>query len=131
MLSKKALIKVSFTHLLKQDLLLKELRITRLLRLGICIFIESRYVLVYILYTRHYNPAIWIFLPQFWRPFLCFQGGFFHKILSLCMVSIQERFLIKSRLWWHAYGISVKEPNSCIPISLNTLVKQNQYLKPN
>ena len=38
MLSKKALIKVSFTHLLKQDLLLKELRITRLIRLIICFF---------------------------------------------------------------------------------------------
>ena len=29
----------------------------------------------------------------------------FLKILALCMVSIQERFLIKSRLWWCAYGI--------------------------
>ena len=44
MLSKKALIKVSFTHLLKQDLLLKELGITRLIRLGIWIFYRN-YVL--------------------------------------------------------------------------------------
>ena len=35
--------------------------------------------------------------------FFCFQGVFL-KILSSCMVSMQERFLIKSRLWWHTYG---------------------------
>ena len=43
MLSKKAVIKVSFTHLLKQDLLLKELRITRLIRLIICFFVDFFY----------------------------------------------------------------------------------------
>ena len=31
----------------------------------------------------------------------------FLKILALCMVSIQERFLIKSGLWWHAYCMSL------------------------
>ena len=30
--------------------------------------------------------------------------GFFLKILALCMVSIQERFQIKSGLWWRGYG---------------------------
>ena len=30
--------------------------------------------------------------------------NFFQKILPLCMVSIQERFVIKSGLWWRAYG---------------------------
>ena len=29
----------------------------------------------------------------------------FQKILSLCIVSIQERFQIKSGLWWRVYGI--------------------------
>ena len=38
------------------------------------------------------------FFTPFWRPFLCFQGGF-SKILSLCRVSIQEWSLHKSRLW--------------------------------
>ena len=28
----------------------------------------------------------------------------FSNFFALCTVSIQERFLIKSRLWWHAYG---------------------------
>jgi hypothetical protein len=34
-----------------------------------------------------------------------FSRGFFLKILALCMVSIQERLLIKSGLCWCAYGI--------------------------
>ena len=60
----------------------------------------------YISYARHQNPQIVHALPHFWSPFLCFQGGL--EILSLCMVSIQERFLIKSGLWWRAYGNSKK-----------------------
>ena len=56
-------------------------------------------------YMRHYNPRFVYFLPRLWRPFLCFQGGAFQKILSLYIFSIQERFLIKSGLWWRAYGI--------------------------
>ena len=43
-------------------------------------------------YAYHYNLWLVYFLLHFWRPFLCFQGVFFHKILSLCMVSIQKRF---------------------------------------
>ena len=38
-------------------------------------------------------------------PISLFLRRFFQKSLPLCMVSIQERFVIKSRLWWHAYGI--------------------------
>ena len=34
-----------------------------------------------------------------------FSRAFFLKILAWCMVSNQEQFLIKSRLWWPAYGI--------------------------
>ena len=37
-------------------------------------------------------------------PLFGVQKRFFLKILDLCMVSIQERFLIKSGLWWRAYG---------------------------
>ena len=28
----------------------------------------------------------------------------FQKFLTLCMVSIQERFIIKSKLWWPTHG---------------------------
>ena len=55
-------------------------------------------------YAPHYNPRFAYFLPTFRRQFL-FSRRFFRKILSLCMVNIQERFLIKSGLWWRAYGI--------------------------
>ena len=34
-----------------------------------------------------------------------FSRRFFEKILPFIMVSIQERFVIKSKLWWRAYGI--------------------------
>ena len=33
-----------------------------------------------------------------------FLRSFFCKILTLCMVSIQERFQVKSGLYWRAYG---------------------------
>ena len=32
----------------------------------------------------------------------------FRKILILCTVSIQERFIIKIGLWWHAYGMPIE-----------------------
>ena len=57
-------------------------------------------------YKRHYNLRLVYFSPTFWSPKTFFQWTFF-QILALCMVSIQEHFLIKSGLWWHAYGISI------------------------
>ena len=42
-----------------------------------------------------------------------FSRGFFLKIMALCMVSIQERFLIKSGLWWRVYG-TLKTSNNCL-----------------
>ena len=61
-----------------------------------------------------------------------FSMSFFQKILPLCMVSIQERFVIKSGLWWRAYGTYI--------FFSNTLLKQiyerwifvyvNQYVMP-
>ena len=43
-----------------------------------------------------------------YTPFLkaknVYLRSFFCKILTLCMVSIQEGFIIKSGLWWRAYG---------------------------
>ena len=59
----------------------------------------------YIPYERHYKPRFVYFLPTFWSPKTFFQGAFCLKILTLCMVSIQERFLINSGLWWPAYSI--------------------------
>ena len=41
--------------------------------------------------------GLYIFYPLF-EGQKRFLRGFFHKILALCMVSIQERFLIKSGL---------------------------------
>ena len=54
---------------------------------------------IWLLYARHYNPQLVYSLPNFWKVFLCFQGGFFKKfcpyvwlvfksILSLCMLSV-------------------------------------------
>jgi hypothetical protein len=40
-------------------------------------------------YTRHYNQRFVYFLPTFWKS-----KTFFHKILSLCMVSNQERVIV-------------------------------------
>ena len=44
------------------------------------------------------NPRFVYLLPHFWKPFPFLQGGFVQKILTLWMVSIQEWFVIKSRL---------------------------------
>ena len=48
--------------------------------------------------------GLYIHYPIFESNFFVFKE-FFWKILSLCMVSILERFLIKSRFWWRAYNI--------------------------
>ena len=55
-------------------------------------------------YTRHYNPRFVYFETTFWKSKTFFSWSFFQKILLLCKVSIQERFLIKSGLWWRSYG---------------------------
>ena len=48
-------------------------------------------------YARHYNPRFEYVYPLF-ESQKVFSRRFFQKILPLCMVSIQERFLIKSGL---------------------------------
>ena len=58
----------------------------------------------YLPYAHHYNPRLVLFYPIFEDNFFVFKG-FFQKILSSCMVSIQEQFLIKIGLWWRAYSI--------------------------
>ena len=47
--------------------------------------------------------GLYIF-THFLKSISFFSRSFFQKILLLCMVGIQEWFLIKSGLWWHAYG---------------------------
>ena len=55
-------------------------------------------------YVRHHNPRlVYYFKATFWKS-KKFLRGFFRKILALCMVSIQERFIIKNGLWWRTYG---------------------------
>ena len=46
-----------------------------------------------------------MFYPISKDHFFVFKGFSFQKILSLCMACIQERFLIKSSLWWRVNGI--------------------------
>ena len=48
----------------------------------------------YIPYALHYNPRIVYLLFTFWSPKTFFQGAFFLKFWPLCMVSIQEGFLM-------------------------------------
>ena len=45
-------------------------------------------------------------LHTFWRPKI-FLISFFHKILTLSTVSIQERFIIKSGLWCFEYNMLI------------------------
>ena len=47
--------------------------------------------------------GLYIFYPISQDHFFDFKE-IFQKILSLCMAYIQERLLIKSGLWWRAYG---------------------------
>ena len=53
-----------------------------------------------------------IFSSHFWRPFLCFQGIFFQKILFLCMGSIQERVMMARIPYVKGYTVS---KNGTIP----------------
>ena len=60
--------------------------------------------------NRYHTRAIitrgwYIFYPIFEDHFFVFKEFFFQKMLALCMVSTQERFVFKSGLWWRAYGI--------------------------
>ena len=50
------------------------------------------------------SATAWIFFTPFSKTISLFSRRFFQKILSLCMACIQERLVIKSGLWWRAYG---------------------------
>ena len=60
-----------------------------------------------ILWPSHNIWTLFATVCTFFTHFLevknVFSRRFFQKILPLCMVSILERFLIKSGLWWCAY----------------------------
>ena len=49
-------------------------------------------------YARHYKPRLVYFFTPFPNTIYVLWP------LVLCMACIQERLLIKSGLWWHAYG---------------------------
>ena len=49
-------------------------------------------------YVRHYKPRLVYFLTTFPKSIYVLWP------LALCMACIQERLLIKSGLWWRAYG---------------------------
>ena len=66
--------------------------------------LEKKYT-TYVLYPHHYNSRFVYFKATFWRSKTFFQGVFFQRTMPLCMVGTQKRFVIKSRLWWRAYGI--------------------------
>ena len=51
-------------------------------------------------YARHYKPRLVYFFTPFQKTIYVLW------LLALCMAYIQERLLIKSGLWWRAYGRS-------------------------
>ena len=57
----------------------------------------TQLTIISILYVHHYNPRLVHFLPHFEVHFIVFKA-FFQKILSLCLVSIPDRFVINSGL---------------------------------
>ena len=66
------------------------------------------------------SRGLYIFYPISKDHFFVFKEVFFQKILSLCIAYIQERLLIKSGLWWFAYGICyyIERDNKLIFICL-------------
>ena len=51
--------------------------------------------------------CLYIFYPVF-KTVSLFSRRFFQKISSLCMVSIQDRFVIRNLLWWRLYSRSTR-----------------------
>ena len=58
---------------------------------------------IHILYMCQCKSWLVYLLPHCWRLFFLIKEVF-SQVLSLCMVSIQEWFVIKSGLLWRAYG---------------------------
>ena len=51
-------------------------------------------------YAHHYNLQFVYFFTHFLKVKNVFSSSFFPQILPLCMVSIQQQFVIQSRLSW-------------------------------
>ena len=64
-----------------------------------------------------------------------FSRRFFQKIMPLCMVSIQEQFLIKSALWWRRIRYSEKATKFCeisiLLLSVSTVDKSEVQISQN
>ena len=76
------------------------------------------------------SRGLYIFNPISKDHFFLFKE-LFQKILSLCMACIQERLLIKSGLWWRAYGISSPHEREklCVKSSMKSLPFEKNQLK--
>ena len=46
----------------------------------------------YLLYSRHHNLRFVYFLPTFWGPFFCFQGGFFRQLCPYVWLVFKSGF---------------------------------------
>ena len=75
-------------------------------------------LLEYIPYTSHCNP----WLVYFGRPFFAFKEFFSENSV---LVSIQEGSIIKSGLWWSAYGSQFLE--YLVQFAQNTVPDQSLY----
>ena len=61
-------------------------------------FLSEMRVFMHNYHMRTIKAAACIFFTPFLKTISLFSTSFFQKILSLCIGSIQERFVIKSRL---------------------------------
>ena len=70
---------------------------------------------MYVPYARHYNPRFVYFLPHFSVRFII-KSGLYYRLFKYINIKQgklglksevynQERFQIKSGLWWRVYGI--------------------------
>ena len=77
------------------------------------------YINFQIPYNHHYNSVVCIFFASFFKTISLFSRRFFHKILSLCLFSIQERIMMACL--WYVNPISTRMGRLCPPIGLACL----------
>ena len=98
----------------------------------------------YMFLYQYYSPIVQTILVQYISYNTCaiitrglyifytislFSRTVFQKILALCVVRVEERFVIKSELWWRTYGICIKYKkfmNSTLPKSQIQFRKNSQ-----
>ena len=76
-------------------------------------------------YAPHYNPWFEYFYPLFEDHFFVFKE-FFQKIMSLCMVSIQERVMM-ARVWYVMLVHLDADASAFITLDLFPLTKMNKF----